>query len=226
MDLERSIKLIGEDNVLKLKKTRVLIVGLGGVGGMALEMLARCGVESMTLIDYDIFEKSNLNRQILSLQSNLGEKKTNEALKRVMSINERCKVKIYDTKLDKTFLESNPIKTDYIIDACDDVTAKVELIKYAKKNNIKIISCCGTGNKLNPLMLTITNVWKTSNDPLAKKLRQCLRRENITDKIFVVTSNERPLVKNTKKIPSLSLVPNAAGILLASYVVNDVINET
>lgn len=223
MNLDRSIKLIGKDNVNKLKNSKVLIVGLGGVGGMALEMLIRSGIENLIIIDYDDFEESNINRQLLCTQKNIGKHKTDEAKLRAKSINPLCNVKKYNVKLDKDFLCNNKLVADYIIDACDDIKAKMELIKYAINNNVKIISCMGTGNKLDPSMLKITNIWKTSYDPLAKKLRQCLRKENITDKIPVVTSEERPLVKNIKEIPSLVLVPNAAGILLASYVINDII---
>ena len=223
MNLDRSIKLIGKNNVKKLNNLKVLIVGLGGVGGMTLEMLVRSGIENLIIIDYDDFEESNINRQLLCTQKSIEKHKTDEAIIRVKSINPLCSIKKYDVKINRDFLCENNLKVDYIIDACDDVNAKIELIKYALDKNIKIVSCMGTGNKLDPAKLKITNIWKTQYDPLAKKIRQYLRKENITDKIPVVTSEERPLVKSIKEIPSLALVPNAAGILLASYVINDII---
>lgn len=225
MNLLRSEILIGKDNLNKLKNSKVLIVGLGGVGGMALEMIVRCGIKNITIIDYDKFEESNINRQILCTNKNLNNYKTDEAEKRIKKINPSCKVIKYNEKIDNVFLSNNTFDADYIIDAIDDVKAKVELIKYAIKNNIKIISCLGTGNKLNPSMLKITNIWETSYDPLAKKLRSVLRKERINYKLPVVSSEEKGVVNNIKEIPSLALVPNAAGIMLASYVINDIIKK-
>lgn len=225
MNLLRSEILIGKDNLNKLKNSKVLIVGLGGVGGMALEMIVRCGIKNITIIDYDKFEESNINRQILCTNKNLNNYKTDEAEKRIKKINQTCNVKKYNVKLDKEFIDNNVIDADYIIDAIDDVKAKIELIKYAINNNIKIISCMGTGNKLDPSKLEITNIWKTSYDPLAKKLRSVLRKERINYKLPVVSSEEKGVVNNIKEIPSLALVPNAAGIMLASYVINDIIKK-
>lgn len=225
MNLQRSMLLLGEDNINKIKNTKVLIVGLGGVGGQALEMLVRCGVGKITIVDYDVFDESNINRQVLCTKNNLNKYKVDEAEKRIKVINPRCNVIKYNVRLNGDFLNNNLINADYIIDACDDVNAKIELVKYALKNNIRIISCLGTGNKLDPTKLKITNIWDTKYDPLAKKIRSLLRKENITYKLPVVTSEEIPLIKNVKEIPSLALVPNAAGILLASYVINDVIND-
>lgn len=225
MNLLRSEILIGKDNLNKLKNSKVLIVGLGGVGGMALEMIVRCGIKNITIIDYDKFEESNINRQILCTNKNLNNYKTDEAEKRIKKINQTCNVKKYNVKLDKEFIDNNVIDADYIIDAIDDVKAKIELIKYAINNNIKIISCMGTGNKLDSSKLEITNIWKTSYDPLAKKLRSVLRKERINYKLPVVSSEEKGVVNNIKEIPSLALVPNAAGIMLASYVINDIIKK-
>ncbi len=225
MDLRRSELLIGKENVDKIKNIKVFIVGLGGVGGQALEMIVRSGVLNISIMDYDVFEESNINRQILCTNENIGKSKVDEAEKRIKSISPLCKVKKYKVKLDGTFLDKNIIDADYIIDACDDVKAKLELVKYAVKNNIKIISCLGVGNKLDPSKLEITNIWKTSYDPLAKKLRNALRKEKINYKLPVVASKEEVIIKNTKEIPSLALVPNAAGIMLASFVINDIINN-
>lgn len=222
---KRLIKVIGEDNLTKLMNARVLLVGIGGVGGSSLEMLARSGILNITVIDYDKFEITNLNRQILSLYENIGENKVDVARKRVLSINNKCNIKTYNSLVDESFLDNLEADFDYIIDACDDMNAKVLLVKYAIKNNIKIISSCGTGNKINPEALSITNIWKTYNDPLAKKFRYLLRKEGINYKLPVVSSSEVPILKTKDIIGSVSIVPNTAGIFLASYVINDILKE-
>lgn len=220
----RTEKMIGKDNINKLKNTSVLLVGVGGVGGACLEMLARSGIGRITIVDYDIFEESNLNRQILSLENNIGESKVFVSKRRINDIDHNIIVNVLNKKLDNNLI-NNLIKTDYIIDACDDINAKVLLVKYAIKNNIKIISSCGTGNRLEPSKLKITNIWKTEYDPLAKKLRYFLRKENINYKLPVVYSSEVPLIKTNGCVGSMAMVPNCAGIMLASYVINDIIKE-
>lgn len=224
MEQSRTEKIIGIDNINKLNNTNVLLVGMGGVGGITFEMLVRCGVENITIVDYDTFEESNLNRQILSLTSNIGQKKIDVAKKRALEINSRCKINTILEKVDSNMLNNLPSNFDYIIDACDDLQAKVALVKYAVKNNVKIISCCGTGNRINPEKLKISNIWKTEYDPLAKKFRLELRKEKINYKLPVVFSSEQP-IKTNGVIGSLATVPNSAGILLAGYVINDVISK-
>lgn len=224
MEQSRTEKIIGIYNINKLNNTNVLLVGIGGVGGITFEMLVRCGVENITIVDYDTFEESNLNRQILSLTSNIGQKKIDVAKKRALEINSRCKINTILGKIDSNMLNNLPSNFDYIIDACDDLKAKVALVKYAVKNNVKIISCCGTGNRINPEKLKISNIWKTEYDPLAKKFRSELRKEKINYKLPVVFSSEQP-IKTNGVIGSLATVPNSAGILLASYVINDVISK-
>jgi len=224
MNLTRCEKIIGIDAITKLKNTKILLVGLGGVGGICFEMLIRSGIENITVTDYDIFEESNLNRQILSLNNNIGKKKVDIAKAFANSINENCVINSFYNKVNEEFLSNFNKDFDYIIDACDDVNAKVQLVKFALKNDIKIISSCGTGNRLDPTKLHYTNIWKTENDPLAKKFRNALRKERITYKLPVVTSNEVPLLKSNDFVGSMAFVPNSSGIMLASYVINDVIN--
>lgn len=224
MEQSRTEKIIGIYNINKLNNTNVLLVGIGGVGGITFEMLVRCGVENITIVDYDTFEESNLNRQILSLTSNIGQKKIDVAKKRALEINSKCKINTILGKVDSNMLNNLPSNFDYIIDACDDLKAKVALVKYAVKNNVKIISCCGTGNRVNPEKLKISNIWKTEYDPLAKKFRSELRKEKINYKLPVVFSSEQP-IKTNGVIGSLATVPNSAGILLAGYVINDVISK-
>ena len=217
-------KIIGNEKIKKLKKSKVLIVGLGGVGGSAFEMLVRSNILNIYVCDFDTFEISNLNRQILSTSNNIGLSKTDVAEKRASEINSKCNVIKINYKLTiDNINDLLPIDIDYIIDACDDVKVKIELIKFAIKNNIKIISSMGTGNKLNPSLLEITNIWNTKYDPLAKKIRYLLRKEKIYFKLPVVSSKEITFIKTDGKVGSFAPVTNAAGILLASYVLNDII---
>lgn len=220
---ERLIPLIGEDNLKKIQNTKILLIGIGGVGGFTLEALARSGFEQITIIDGDIIDESNLNRQIITNKYNINKLKTEEALKRYLAINNQLKLKTINIFLTKdNFKQYIHEHFDYIIDACDDIEIKVELIKYAKKNNMKIISALGTGKKLNPKYLEITTLNKTENDPLAKKLRQRLRKENIELNIPVVFSKETPI--NTQNVlTSCIFVPSVAGIYLANYVFLDII---
>ncbi len=217
------LRLIFDENDLKkLKNIKVLLVGLGGVGGMAFEILIRSGVSNITVCDYDTFELSNLNRQVLSNLNNIGKKKVLVAKEYALNVNNEVKIDCIDEKISEDFLSNYNKKYDYIIDACDDLKAKISLIKYSLKNNIKIITCCGTGNKINPEKLTITNIFNTNYDPLAKKIRNELRKEKINKKIMVVSSSEEPIRKD-KNIGSIATVTNYAGILLASYVINDIL---
>ncbi len=221
-EFDRTKKMIGDKNFNLITKTSVVIVGLGGVGSSATEMLARSGINSFVVVDFDVFEESNLNRQILCLSNNIGKLKVEEAKKRIKLINKNAKVTCINVKLNDNIDIMLP-KTDYIIDACDDIKAKVNLVKFAILNNIKIISCCGTGNRLHPEMLSISNIWKTNYDPLAKRLRHELRKEKINYKLPVVCSKEKPFIKTNGSVGSVCFVPNFAGILLASYVINDII---
>jgi len=221
--LDRLKLMLNDNDINKLVKANVLLVGVGGVGGSALEMLIRSGINNITIIDFDVFEESNLNRQILCTRSDIGKYKVDVAKERCLSINPNLNIKIINRKLDD-YLINELSYYDYIIDACDDLNAKILLVKYALDNNIKIVSSCGTGNRLDPSKLYITNIWKTENDPLAKKFRSLLRKEKISYKLPVVTSKETPLIKGTI-VASIATVPNTAGIYLANYVIKDIINK-
>ena len=220
---ERLIPLIGENNFKKIQDTKILLVGIGGVGGFTLEALVRSGFKNITIIDGDTIEESNLNRQIITNQDNIGKDKTDEALNRYLLINPNLNLKAINIFLTKeNFYEWINEDYDYIIDACDDIDIKVELIRYAEEKQIKIISALGTGKKLNPKYLEITKLNKTENDALAKKLRQRLRKENLSLNIPVVFSKETSI--DTKNIiGSCIFVPSVAGIYLANYVFMDII---
>ena len=221
--LERLEILVGEENIEKLKNTTVLIVGLGGVGGHALESIARSGIGKIIIVDKDIVDITNLNRQIISNKNNIGLNKVDVAEKRIKEISDAEVIKINEfinkDNIENLFNE----KIDYIIDACDTIETKKELIRQSIKRNIKIISCMGTAKKMNPEKLRITEIRKTSYDPIAKLLRKMMRDEKIKQKIMVVCSDEMPY--NIVKLGSNALVPSTAGILCASYVINDIVGD-
>ena len=220
----RLLKIMDEETLERFKNTHVLLVGVGGVGGAAVETLLRMGLGHITVVDNDTFEESNLNRQILSNHENIGNLKVMEAKKRAELINPECEVipvPKYLTKENiRDILNNN---YDYIIDACDTVTIKLELVKMALELGIKIISVMGTGNKFDPTMLEICDITKTSYDPLAKVMRKLLR-DNKIKHLMVVASKEIP--RKTDRIPGSSMmVPNTAGIYAAYYCINDIMEN-
>ena len=220
---ERNITLIGEEKFELLKKKKILLVGCGGVGGYALETLVRSGINNIDIIDFDNIELSNLNRQIISTQKNINNSKVEEAKKRSVSINPKININIFKIFLNKEnineLIENN---YDYIIDACDSVDTKVELIKFSIKNKIKIISCMGTAKKIDPTKLKITTLDKTKYDPLAKIMRKKIKDLGIKEKITVVSTEEEPI--KCDKLGSFMMVPATAGILCAKYIIDDIIN--
>ena len=222
---EREIKLIGEENLEKIKSKTVAVVGVGGVGGYAVESLVRAGISKLIIIDYDIVDITNLNRQIISLQSNIGKYKTDVIKERINNINPDCNVITINTKLNEEnlYLLFNE-KPDYIIDACDTLKVKEMIILECKKRKIKLISSMGTGNKLNPELLKITDIRKTSYDPLAKKIRKFVVDNKIKGKVMVVSSVEQPK-KVEGVISSISFVPPISGLLCTSYVINNILKE-
>ena len=221
MWLNRLNKIISNDVLDNIRNKTVLIIGLGGVGGHALEAIVRMGVNNVILVDNDVVDITNLNRQLLSLNSNIGDKKVNVARKRVLDINPDCNVITINKFIDSTnYLELFSYNIDYVIDACDTVTTKILLIEECLNRNIKIISCMGTGNKFYPEMLEISELKKTSYDPLAKVIRNKFKNEK--RKIMVVYSKEESVKINDRTPGSTSLVPSVAGVMCASYVINDI----
>ena len=217
---ERLELLIGKEALEKLSKIKVLLVGVGGVGGTCLEALVRSGVQNITIIDGDNFQISNLNRQILATLNDIDKPKVEVAIKRMLSINDKLNItgkNIYLNEENISFLD----KVDFIIDACDDVKAKLSLMKYAEENNIHLISSMGTGKRLNPSDVIITRLDKTSNDPLAKKIRYEARKLGLNLKIPVVCSKEEPISSDRVSI----FVPSVAGLYIAHYIIEKVINS-
>ena len=211
MWLNRLKKVIGEEGISKLKDKTILIIGLGGVGGAALECVVRMGINNIIIVDNDVVDITNLNRQIISLHSNIGENKVDVAKERILDINSNCNVVTINKFIDSSnILELFNYKLDYVIDCCDTVSTKILLIKECLERKIKIISSMGTGNKFHPELLEITELKKTSYDPLAKVIRNKFKYEK--RKIMVVCSKEKGISIGDRTPGSTSLVPNAAGI--------------
>jgi len=213
-------QLIYKENINKIKKSKIIIFGLGGVGSIAAESISRNFIDTLTLVDFDTYEISNFNRQLYSNEENIGRKKV-EVFKE--NIQKHCKETNINIKGEKV-TEDNikdffEIEYDYVIDAVDDVKAKLAIIKHCKENNIPVISSMGTGNRINPEMIKVENIYKTFNCPLAKKMRKELKKLNIND-LTVVFSKEKPIETEDKRIGSTSFVPGSAGLLLSSYVIN------
>ena len=215
--------LIGKENIEKISKINVLIVGIGGVGGTALEALVRSGVKNITIIDKDVISESNLNRQILSTRDSIGLYKVDVGINRCKSINPDVNITGLKINLDEKNVDELEY-FDFIIDACDDINAKLALMQYANKNNINLISSMGTGKRLNPSNVIITRLDKTSNDPLAKKMRYEARKRGLKLNIPVVCSKEEP-INNDRIIASSIFVPSTAGLMLAYYIIEKVIND-
>ena len=216
---DRTIKLIGEEKLAKLQSAKVLIVGVGGVGSYAAEAIARAGVGTIAVMDGDQVAESNLNRQLLALTSNLGQNKAEVMAARIKDINPSCNI----TSIPTFYMRDNNedlSKYDWIIDAIDDVDAKVELIKNANEQGIDIISSMGTAGKINT-NFTISDISKTSVCPLAKVMRKRLREIGI-EHLPVVYSEEKANITNGE-LGTISYVPAAAGLKLAEHVIKEII---
>ena len=217
--------LIGKEKLDLIKTKTVLVIGLGGVGGYAIESLVRNGIENIILCDYDKVDITNINRQVIALHSTIGEDKTKAFLNRIKDINPKCRVKIINEFIDKEKIDNLFMENiDYVIDACDTIETKKEIIKICLDKNIKFISCMGTAKKLDPTRLKITDLRNTNYDKIAKILRKWAKDEKIKGKIYVVSSSEEVIKTcDNKKLGSMSFVPNTAGILCAKYVIDDII---
>ena len=223
----RSALLLGEEGTKKLANARVLLFGLGGVGGAVCEALARAGVGELTLVDNDTVSISNINRQLLATDETVGQFKTEAARKRILSINPACRVNTRNLFYLPGETELITKDYDYIVDAIDTVTAKLDIAEKANALGIPLISCMGTGNKLHPELLEIEDIFKTSVCPLCRVMRAELKKRGIKS-LTVVYSKEEPKKvtcdeENGRHAPgSVSFVPPVAGYLMASKVVQDI----
>ncbi len=233
----RSTILLGYSNVESLKNKKIAIFGLGGVGSYVLEGLARIGVGSFVLVDDDVVAKSNINRQIIALNSTVGKSKVSLAKQRVLDINNCANIEIYKTFYGQGKGHNIIDGCDYVVDAIDTVTSKLELICESVDKNIPIISCMGTGNKLNPLELRVSDIYKTKTCPLCRVMRKELKVRGIK-KLKVVYSEEQPIKpleicneendqtahKKRKTVGSVSFVPSVAGMIICSEIIKDILN--
>lgn len=244
----RTELVIGKDAIEKLNKSKVAVFGLGGVGSFVVEGLVRAGIENFVLIDDDKISLTNLNRQLFATRSTIGKYKADVAKERILDINPNAKVEIYREFFNSETEGILDESIDYIVDAIDTVTAKIELVLRAEKLSIPIISCMGTGNKLDPTRFEVTDIYKTSVCPLAKVMRKELRTRGVK-KLKVVYSKEEPIkpadvskssckvncicsqdsqkessVRN--QVPgSVSFVPSVAGLIIVGEIVKDIIKK-
>lgn len=220
---DRLIRVIGEDNLNKISNTKVLVIGLGGVGAIACETLVRNGVTNITIVDKDVVDISNKNRQIIALDSTIGKYKTDVMEARLKDINKDVivnKITDFINKDNIDVLFKNDI--DYVIDACDTISTKILIIEECIKRNIKFISSMGMGKKLDISKLEIVDIKDTSYDKLAKVIRKKLKEDNVNSKVPVLSSKEIP-VDTKEEIGSYSPLVNSAGILLSDYVLKEII---
>ena len=219
---DRTIALIGEEELQTLQQKTVAVFGLGGVGSFAVEALARAGIGHLLLIDKDVIDKTNLNRQLYALHSGIGKAKAELAKERCLDINPKIAIEAYQ----EFYLRAGQIDIsdcDYVVDAMDNVTAKLILIEEAKRQNIPIISCMGTGNKLDNTKFAVADISQTTVCPLAKVMRKELKGRGISG-VKVVYSTAEPVLK--RQVPaSISFVPPVAGFLLAGEVIKDLIKK-
>lgn len=229
--LNRTEMLIGKENVKKLQNSHIVVFGLGGVGSYVVEGLVRAGIGYISIIDKDIVDVTNINRQIIADTETIGRAKVDVEKERILKINPNAhvsKIKEFVNKdnleeiIEKIIMLQNIVTINYVVDAIDTVSSKLEIIKYCNEHNIKIISCMGTGNKLDASKFEITDISKTSVCPLAKIIRKELKKLNIPH-LKVLSSNEEPIKTNTTSPASISFVPSVAGLLIAGEVVKDVL---
>lgn len=229
--VSRTELLIGKEAMKRLEESKVAVFGVGGVGSYAAEALVRSGLGSIILVDYDIIDISNINRQVHALKNTVGLCKVKVMRDRLLEINPSLNITIieeaYIDEIKDKFLYSD---YNYVIDAIDMISSKLSLIETCKAMNIPIVSCMGAGNKLNPTMFKVGDIYETNTCPLAKVMRKELKKRDIKD-LKVVWSNEKPIKVNVEKeglrksTPgSVSFVPSVAGLILASEVVKDLIS--
>lgn len=220
----RTEMLIGKENLAKLSNSHIAVFGIGGVGGYTVEALVRSGIGAIDIIDNDKVAESNLNRQIYALQSTVGLDKVEVAKKRILDINPNIKIKTHKTFFTpETSSQFDFSEYNYVVDAIDTVSGKLELVMKANEANVPIISSMGAGNKMNPTGFEVTDIYKTSVCPLAKVMRQELKKRKIK-KLKVVYSKEQPIKHEGRRIPaSNAFVPSVVGLIIASEVIKDLI---
>ena len=219
---ERSIGLLGEENFNLIQDKVIAVFGLGGVGGTALEALARTGFKHFIIVDFDKVDASNLNRQILYTVKDIGKNKVDAAKERILSINPEAEIQAIFAKA-QDFDSNQPI--DFMVDAIDDVDGKLFLLKTAQEKNIPQIMSLGMANRFDNEKVHVTKLNKTHSDPLAKKMRYLVKKSGLeTGNVNVVISEELPQ-KNAEKLYSTMMVPSAAGLTIAKFILNSIIDN-
>ena len=229
--------LIGSQNADKIKDLKVMVFGIGGVGGFTVEALARCGVENITIVDSDVVSETNVNRQIIATTQTIGKSKVDVMKERILAINEQANVKCINLFILPENINSMDFSdVDYIVDAVDTVSAKLAIIKKAKENSIPVISCMGTGGKLDVTRLTVGDVFETRGCPLARVMRRELKKLGITSLKTVYSTEQVTILEQESHLleqkgksrtapPSMIFVPATAGLMLAEQVIFDSIKE-
>ncbi len=225
--LERLSLLMDKNKIDVLNKSTVMVLGIGGVGSYCVEALVRSGIGKIILIDPDSIDISNINRQLIALHSTIGRKKVEVMRDRILDISPNCEVVIYDFFYNDEnatipFLEQ---KIDFVVDACDSIKSKERLILQCQSRDVSFIVSTGTGNRMDPSCLEITTLEKTSNDPLSRILRKWMKENHINKKIPVLWSSEVPIKVKDGIIGSNSFVPASAGLMIASYVIQQLIKK-
>ena len=227
----RTELMLGKDAMEKLKNSRVAVFGIGGVGGHAAEALVRSGIGAIDIIDNDVVSKSNINRQMFATISSVGELKVEAARKRLLDINPEVNIKCHNVFYLPENSDSFDFSVyDYVIDAVDTVSAKIDIIMKAKENNIPVISSMGAGNKLDPTRFEVSDIYKTSVCPLARVMRKAMKDRGVSD-LKVVYSKEEPVIKKEKvfgdhgkPVPgSIAFVPSVVGLIMAGETIKDLI---
>ena len=221
----RTSLLIGEENLKKLNSAKIIVFGVGGVGSFVVESLVRSGIGNISIVDFDVVDITNINRQIIALHSTIGKKKVDVMKERIQDINPNAIINTYDTFISNETIDMFDLSDyDYAIDCIDNVTGKLLIIEKCINSNTKIISSLGTANKLDPSKLTITDISKTNTCPLAKVVRLELRKRGINH-LNVLFSSELPIKNDTNVLGSIPFVPSTGGLLISSKVISDLINE-
>lgn len=225
MQLQRTEILLGKENIEKLQKAHVIVFGVGGVGSYTTESLARSGVGEISIVDFDVVDITNINRQVIALHSTIGRKKVEVMKERINDINPNINVHTFDTFISPETIEQFDFtQYDYVIDAIDNVTGKLLIIQKCQEHNTNIICSLGTANKVDPTKLLLTDISKTHTCPLAKVMRLELRKRGINH-LSVLFSTELPIKSETNILGSISYLPSSAGLLISSKVINDLIKK-
>lgn len=229
---QRQLSLLGNDAIEVLQQSHVAVCGLGGVGSFVAESLARVGIGQLTIVDYDTVAVSNLNRQLCALHSTIGMQKTAVVAARILDINPFCTVNVQPVRIDLENVKNLVEHADYIVDAVDDIKAKIALIQYAQRRNVPIISAMGAARRLDPTKLKIADIYETHTCPLAKAVRKELRKLGINGRLKVAFSEETSLpaiysrsAESTPVLGSMVFVPASMGLLIAAEVVQDMLKQ-